>query len=207
MNAPHLRDAPPPSVTAAPRPHAVRAPAPRRYWDWLKMGLGALVALWGANLVFVGALGVMVGAVQSVSPDEGKTTADGVGILLVAAVFFAVGRFAWKKGLSPFRAARRREQLLGFIRAQTRIRVSDVAEQLRFPEEEVAAMLTTLIARHEVDLVYLADSRVYLHREALERGKNVARRCPSCDAPVSAEAVQPGDKVVCAYCAAPFLVA
>ncbi|MFP2962449.1 hypothetical protein ACLEPN_32915 [Myxococcus sp. 1LA] len=179
---------------------------PGRNWDWLKKGLGAVLAVGGGGIAFFGALGVAVGIVQSVSPDEGKTTSDGVGILLIAAVFVVAGRFAWKKGLSPFRLARRREQLLGFIRAQTRIRVSDVATQLRLPEAEAEAMLTTLIARHDVDLVFLPDTRVYLHREALERGQNVARRCPSCDAPVSAEAVMPGDKVVCAWCAAPFLV-
>ncbi|WP_426749621.1 hypothetical protein [Myxococcus sp. Y35] len=204
MNAPRLRDVPSPS---APRPHAVRAPAPRRYWDWLKKGLGALLAVWGAGTAFFGAMGMMVGVAETVSPDEGRSTADGLGMLLVFAVFVAVGRFAWKKGLAPFRNARRREQLLGFIRAHPRIRVSDVAAQLRLPEEEVAAMLTTLIARHEVDLVYLSDERVYLHREALERGQNVAQRCPSCDAPVSAVAVLPGDKVTCAYCSAAFLVA
>jgi|GEM_PF-3092548 len=207
MNAPRLQDAAHSSEKPGPRPPVGHRPPPAPDWDWLKKGLGLLALVHGGPLAAFGAMGVAVGVVQVVAPDEGKRAADGAGIVLMALVFFLVGRFLWKKGMSPFRNARLREQLRGFVHAQPRIRVSDVAAQLALPEAKVEALLNTLIARHEVDLVYLSGARAYIHRDAWERGRNVARRCPSCDAPVVAEAAMPGDKVVCDYCSAAFLVA
>lgn len=204
MNAPRRHAAPQSPAPAAVRPLAPVPPGVQGSFDWLKKGLGALAVLAGGTLAAFGALGVMVGVVQSVSPDEGKKVSEGVLILLIAGVFVGVGWFLWQKGMAPFRNARRREQLLGFIRAQVRIRASDVATRFSLAEAEAEALLTSLIARGEADLVYLPDARQYVHREAAQQGQGVARRCPSCDAPVGAQGVLPGDKLVCSYCDAPF---
>ncbi|WP_254614103.1 hypothetical protein [Myxococcus sp. CA056] len=204
MNTPRRHDSP---LTAVSPPPAAVSPGASGVLDWLARAVGLVVAWVGVAGAVFGVMGLAVGVVGIVSPDEGKKASDGWLVLALAVVFVGVGVFLWKKGMAPSRTARRREQLRGFIRAQIRLRASDAALHLKVSEDEADALLTALIARHEVDLVYLAESREYVHRDALERAQSVASRCPSCDAPVGAENVLPGDKVVCSYCAAPFMVA
>ncbi|AGC49141.1 hypothetical protein MYSTI_07869 [Myxococcus stipitatus DSM 14675] len=173
---------------------------------WLQKSLGAVAATAGCGLIVFGLLGLGVSVPEVVSPSPGSKYSTWVFGLVSSLVFVGLGRFLWKKGLSPFRLARQREQLLGFVRAQLRLRVTDAAAHLKVSEAEAEAELSVLLARHEVDLVFLPETREYVHREVHERGRDVARTCPSCDAPVSAERALPGEKVVCSYCQSAFLV-
>ncbi|MCP3062705.1 hypothetical protein LXT21_28365 [Myxococcus sp. K38C18041901] len=205
MTAPLESDVPP---APAPKPFVPRVvPRPEGAAGGLKKLLGVLGVVAGSPLIVFGLLGLMVGVVKIFSPDEGKKASDGVLILLLAGVFIGVGRFLWKKGMAPFREARRRELLFGLIRAQSRIPTSDVAELLKVSEPEARELLATIVARHEADLVFLWATREYVHRVVLVRAHGVARNCPTCDAPVGAMSVLPGDKLECAYCQTTFLVA
>ncbi|MFY1827255.1 hypothetical protein ACN47A_15145 [Myxococcus fulvus] len=205
MTAPRRSDDAPPSP--APALQLVVSPRPEGLADGLKKLLGGVGVVVGAPLVVFGLLLGVVGVSGAFSPDEGKKALDGVLLLLLAGVFVGVGRFAWKKGMVPFRDARRRELLFGFVRAQMRIRESDVAGLLKVSEPEARELLSRSIARNEVDLVYLSESREYVHRSVFSHSRSVARRCPACDAPVGATGVLPGDKLVCSYCQSPFVVA
>lgn len=60
-------------------------------------------------------------------------------------------------------------------------------------------------SRHDVDLVFLPESRECVHRDAHERGLNVAHTYPSCDAPVSVHGALPGEQAARLYCQTPFL--
>ncbi|MFY2556906.1 hypothetical protein ACN469_04695 [Corallococcus terminator] len=204
MNAPRRHASP---LTPVAPPPAASGPGASGALEWLARFVGMVVAWVGVAGAAFGLMGLAVGVVGIVSPEEGKKASHGWLILVMAGVLVGVGVFLWKKGMAPSRMARRREQLRGFIRAQVRLRASDAALHLKVSEDQADALLTALIARHEVDLVYLAESREYIHRDALERGQGFARRCPSCDAPLGADNVLPGDKVVCSYCAAPIRVA
>jgi|SRR5215217_425762 len=204
MNTPRRHDSPLTSV--APPPAAVSGGASGAL-EWLGRAVGLVVAWVGVAGAAFGVFGLVASVMEIVSPTDGKKASHGVLGLVVAGGFIGLGVFLWKKGMAPSRMARHREQLRGFIRAQVKLRASDAAAHLKVSEDEADALLIALIARHEVDLVYLSESREYIHRDALERGQSVARRCPSCDAPVGADNVLPGDKVVCSYCSAPFMVA
>ncbi|AKF87367.1 hypothetical protein MFUL124B02_41825 [Myxococcus fulvus 124B02] len=205
MTAPLESDAP---QSSAPMPFVPRVvPRAEGAAGGLKKLLGAVGMAAGGPLVVFGLLGMMVGVVGIFSPDAGKSRSEGVLLLLMMGVFVWAGRYLWKKGMAPFRDARRRELLFGIIRAQSRIRTSDVADLLKVSEPEARELLSTIVARHEADLVFLWATREYVHRSVLIQAHGVARNCPTCDAPVGAMSVLPGDKLECAYCQAAFLVA
>ncbi|QSQ12195.1 hypothetical protein [Myxococcus landrumensis] len=207
MNAPGRPDAPSSPVSPVPPLRPTVRPSGSGGFGWFQKALGALGVAAGCGLLLFGLLGLAVSIPEIVSPSRGEKLGTMVVGVVLSLNCIVLGSFLWKRGLSPFRLARRREQLLGFLRAQLRLRVSDAAAHLKVPEAEAEELLSVLIARHDVDLVFLPESREYVHREVHERGRNVARTCPSCDAPVSAERALPGEKVVCSYCQSPFLVA
>ena len=158
----------------------------------LKKTLGWFLTACGIIWLFLAVLMVIED-----DPDHPRAEYGGA---MLTAIFLVPGTVLLVQHYAGQKSRALHEQLTGYLRSHDSFTVGEMATKIGRTEMETEALISTLMEREELALVFHRPSRSYYHRDRIRSAHGYVRQCPSCGASMPEELVFDGDHVSCVYC-------
>jgi len=156
--------------------------------------------LGGFFLVVAGA-GLMLALGMLLDPLEGATPGESVAPgLFFAGVALVPGLALTLWARAKDKAEREALRLLGFVRSSDSFTATEVAHHVGGTPAEAEEAIQVLAARADLDLVFHAPDRTWMHRARIKKKHAIVSKCGSCGGNVGAQVVFVGETVSCQYC-------